>query len=306
MDVYVGLNAYRSNRDLYVIEVAENEFRNRDDYKNWQMRQLNALALSDEYLEETLNRLQALDAYWQGLDVPELREMLVIAWRNTGEWHFAALNAEPDRAAQAAVTWSNVVIEEVNISIAAAERLIFLDSRLNALDQAFVAAETRQILLQDTQSMLGEWQALLAALPTEETLSSAAHWELIAAVTLAADWSTGWAATLDAQPTLGAHPAVYMDWLEQVDALITAELAVLPTQIESLQTDHAKVSAEYELAAVESRTLSAGMEVAQIKEQTPAIIHLRPVGTLMLVGGLLGLLVWMIIGLYQIARRTER
>ena len=112
VDIYVGLNAYRSHRDLYVMEVAENDFRNRDDYKNWQMDQLDALALSDEYLEETLSRLQVQDAYWQNLDVSDLREMLAIAWRNTGEWHFTALADEADLSAQAAVTWSDVVIKK--------------------------------------------------------------------------------------------------------------------------------------------------------------------------------------------------
>ena len=60
-DVYVGLNAYRATRDLYIAEVAGEQFRNLDDYKNWQMGQLNSLALSDEFLSETLIQLQGID-----------------------------------------------------------------------------------------------------------------------------------------------------------------------------------------------------------------------------------------------------
>jgi len=306
VDVYVGLNAYKSNRDLYVMEVAENEFRNRDDYKNWQMRQLDALALSDEYLAETLTRLQAQDAFWQEMDVPSLREMLTIDWRNTGEWHFAALNGEPNLSAQAAVTWSEVVIEKANFSIAAAERLILLDSRLNALDQALVAAEIRQALLQDMQSVIGNWQAVLLDLPADEPLTTRDHLNLLASVGMIADWTPEWVAILEDQPTLGALPAEYQFWLDRVDAMITSELNSIPSQLSTLQTEQSQVSTDYKLAASNSRALSAGMEVSQIKDQSPEIIHLRPVGTLLLVGGLLGLLIWAVTWLYQITRKTER
>lgn len=305
-DVYVGLNAYKSNRDLYVMEVAENDFRNRDDYKNWQMNQLDALAMSDEYLQETLNRLQTQDSYWQNLDVPALRGMLAVAWRNTGEWHFTALNAKAQHSAQAATTWSDVVIEKANISIAAAERLILLDSQRNALDQTLVGAKARQILLQNTQFVLDDWQTVLTGMPADEPLSPSDHWGLVAVVSVAADWTPGWVAILDEQPPFGALPTVYLDWLAPVNALIEAELAVLPTQIKNLQAEYDQVSTDYELAAVESRALSSGMEVAQIKEQPTEIVHLRPAGTLMLVGGFLGLLVFILVWLYQITRRTEQ
>ena len=94
-DIYVGLNAYRTTRDLYISEVAEAQFRNQDDYKNWQMGQLNSLAHSDEFLTETLFRLRETDQDWQEVDLSELRAMLAIAWRNTGDWHFSAQANKP-------------------------------------------------------------------------------------------------------------------------------------------------------------------------------------------------------------------
>jgi hypothetical protein len=306
VDVYVGLNAYRSNRDLYVMEVAENEFRNRDDYKNWQMNQLDALAFSDAYLEETLNRLQAQDSYWQSLDMLALRDLLDLAWRNTGEWHFMAVTDTTDHSAQAAVAWSEVVIEKANTSIAAAESMIPLDSRLNALDQALVAAKTRQKLLEDTISIILEWNISLVDSPSDKPLPPQDHWSLLSTVAVAADWTPGWVVLLETAPPLGAFPVDYDTWLEQVNALTTAELALLPAQIKSFETEYDQVVSEYDLAAMESRALSAGLEVSQIKEQSPEIVHLRPVGALMLIGGILGLLTWMVVWLYQITRRTER
>ena len=181
-----------------------------------------------------------------------------------------------------------------------------MGSQLNALDQALVAAEARQISLRDTQEILLDGIALLAANPKDEALTAWDHWALLSPVGVVAGWNPGWVALLEAAPTQTSLPADYQAWLAQAEALIRAELALLPSQIESLQAEQAQVSADYEAAADESRALSAGLEIAQIKEQPPEIVHLRPVGTLMLVGGLLGLLAWMTVWLYQITRKTER
>jgi hypothetical protein len=240
------------------------------------------------------------------MDVAALRGMLTIDWRNTGEWHFAALNDDARLSAQAAATWSKVVIEKANFSIDAAERLVFLDSQINALDQALVAAEMRQTMLQNAQAVLDDWQAIMLDLPADELVTTQDHWNLLTSVGVIADWTPGWAAILEVQPSLGALPADYRLWLDQVQPMLAIELEIIPTQIENLQTEHSQVSADYELAATESRALSAGMEVAQIKEQLPEIVRPRPTGTLLLVGGLLGLLIWALAWLHQITRKTEQ
>jgi len=165
-DIYVGLNAYRATRDLYIAEVSEQQFRNLDDYKNWQMGQLNALSLSDAFLVETLNRLQSEDNYWQEVDLPELRAMLAIGWRNTGDWHFSARTEGSTQAVQAVSIWSQVVIEEVALAVEAARQMVLIDSGLQAVSTALVELETRQILLQETQSSLNEWQLYLEMEPT--------------------------------------------------------------------------------------------------------------------------------------------
>jgi hypothetical protein len=303
-DIYVGLNAYRATRDLYIEEVAQEQFRNLDDYKNWQMGQLNSLALSDEFLTETLIRLQSTDHSWQEVDLPELRAMLKIAWRNTGDWHFSAQADEPAQALQAVLAWSQMVVEEVDLAVEAARQMVVIDSRMQAVSDELVGLETRQVLLRETQTALDEWQVLFEVGPTDQPLSPLEHWALLSRVTNSAGWNMGWLPTLESAPPLGSLAVDYLAWLLQVRALIEAELAVLPVQIEALTSEHAALAAEYNRSADDSRALSANLKVQRLKAQAPRVERLRPTGTLMLIGGGLGFLVWGIFWLAQITRRT--
>lgn len=305
MDLYVGLNANRAMRDLYIAKVAQESFENLDDFKHWQMSQFNALAMSDEYLGETLRRLQTEDATWQDMDVPALRKMLSVSWRNTGEWHFSAQAKESDISAHLVGVWSGVVLEKANESIAAARQLIIIDSELNAIDQTLVSAEYRRNLLTETQKILEEWVEILNIKTMDQPLLTSEHWSLLAQVAIVTDWNPGWITAFDAAPLIGSLPSDYLLWLNQVNALIDAELARLPSIIDTLEVEHKDLSVQYDLAADQSRALSGNLEVSQIKDEPPNVISLRPTGTLMLIGGLLGLLAWMMGWLVQITRKTK-
>ena len=84
-----------------------------------------------------------------------------------------------------------------------------------------------------------------------------------------------------------------------------AELALLPDQISTLQTQHTELALSYDQATSESRALSANLEVDQIKDEAPNTVHLRPTANLMLVGGVLGILILCLGWFVQITRRTE-
>jgi hypothetical protein len=303
-DVYVGLNAYRVTRDLYVAEVAEEQFRNLDDYKNWQMSQLNSLALSDEYLDETLIRLQEIDQSWQEIDLPELRSILVVAWRNTGDWHFSATVENPSWAIQAVSVWSEVVTEKIALAVDAARQLVVIDAELQAVSEELVALEARQVILQDTQIAVHELQKLLKQ-SSSETLPSATHWSLVSLVANAASWNIGWVSLMEDAPTYGSLSEDYLGWLEQVDAMAEAELSAIPAQISTLTSKQEILNSEYTNAADDSKALSATLDVQIINTEQPQLTHLRETGITIMIGGLLGLLIWGIGWLVQITRRTE-
>jgi hypothetical protein len=304
-DIYVGLNTHRVTRDLYIADVGVEQFRNLDDYKNWQMEQLNALAFSDAYLSETLNRLQSLDTSWREVDVSDLREMLDISWRNTGDWHFSARAITPDKASQAVIVWSRVVTDEVALAIEYAREMTEIDNRMKAISDELVDLKARQILLQETQKALGEWQSDLKTMTADPRQSPRMHWSLLSLVVNAAKYNLAWRTVLESSPPLGSLPTDYLTWLDQVLRLIETEMALIPGQIDDLNRHYENLAAEYRQNSDLSRGLSGNMEVGQIKSNSLQANPLRPTGVLVLIGGLIGFLVWMIISLAQITRRTE-
>ncbi|MFN2237709.1 MAG: hypothetical protein ACK2U1_26045 [Anaerolineales bacterium] len=304
-DVYVGLNAYRATRDLYIAEVADSQFRNLDDYKNWQMSQLNSLALSDEYLTETLFRLHDIDKFWQEIDLPELRSMLAIAWRNTGDWHFSARAENPIWATQAVSIWSEVVIEKVSLAVDAARQLVVIDSQLQAVSKELTDLENRHVLLQETQTALYEWRTFLNSNLSEQTLPPAVHWALISQVANAASWNVGWVSLMEDAPPNGSLLEDYLGWLDRVDGMIDAELSTIPAQIHVLASKKESLNTEYTKAADDSKALSANLAVQILNTEQPQLTRLRETGTMIVIGGLLGLLFWGFGWLVQVTRRTQ-
>ena len=304
-DIYVGLNAHRATRDLYLADVGLQQFRNLDDFKNWQMEQLNSLAVSDSFMTETLIRLRLADESWQEVDLPELRTMLSIAWRNTGDWHFSAQADSSGQAKQAVSVWSQVVIEEVALGVESAREMVAIDSRMQANSDELVDLESRLILLQETQTALDRWQIWLEAEPVDQPLPPLAHGSLFSLVTNAANWNMGWLTILESAPPSGSLPVDYLVWLVQVRVLLEAEMAAIPAQIEALIREYEVLTLKYAKVADGNRGLSGNMEVGQIRSEPSQITQIRPTGALVLIGSLLGFLVLGIIWLVQITRRTE-
>ena len=100
-EIYVGFEPYRWSEDENVMAYAlGTRFNFADDYKNWQMSQLDLLTGAPDVLAETLTRLQTQDAYGQSTSLEDLQYSLHASWRNTGVWRLVASHEQPERAAQ--------------------------------------------------------------------------------------------------------------------------------------------------------------------------------------------------------------
>ena len=184
--------------------------------------------------------------------------------------------------------------------------MVVVDSQLNAVSQAQVSADMRQMVLVETQLILSDWEIAVNENSADQEVTPLAHWNIVAQVATVAGWNSGWTAVLESTPLLGSLSADYDNWLQQVNALIEAELALLPSEQAALEMEHAHLAAEYKSAADQSHALSANLEVAQIKAEPPKIVQLRSTGTLILVGGILGILAYLLGWFVQISRKTEQ
>ena len=164
LELSVGLNPYRVSDDDYISEFAGVPFRNADDYKYWQMLQLNALVLSDDYLDETLERLREIDEHWQEVSVEELRKIFQVYWRNAGTWRIAAEVSKTQLAEQAVETWRDVILEKTEASIASAQEIFLLELQIQAIRDSLLKVRIRSDLLLEVEETLVKFHKELRVL----------------------------------------------------------------------------------------------------------------------------------------------
>jgi hypothetical protein len=110
---------------------------------------------------------------------------------------------------------------------------------------------------------------------------------------------------MESAPSYGSFPSDYSNWLNHVKFQLSAELTIIPEQIEKLSRDYDELVDDYSMSAEASRGLSGNMEVKKIKSEPVHISRIRPQGTLMVVGGIVGFLVLGITWIIKITRKTS-
>jgi hypothetical protein len=108
-------------------------------------------------------------------------------------------------------------------------------------------------------------------------------------------------AVLSEQPSPDAPLNEYTDWVIQALPIIDDELAYLDQRIDTLVQQQAELAKQYSLESDESRGLSPNIEIEGIKNTEPEIV--RPTSNFLLIGGVIGLLIW---GLMQLVIITNR
>ncbi|MBC8507442.1 MAG: hypothetical protein ISR58_01465 [Anaerolineales bacterium] len=305
LDLYVGINAYRGPRDRYIVQIVQDELRKLDDYKNWQMEQINGLSLTDEFLSDTLTRLQSTDKSWNDVTVEDIFYQLRGSWRNAGRWHLAADAAQPELAIQAVDTWAEVIDERMNIGINSAREMVALDASLVATADELTYQLVRYQTLMQIKAELEEAKRELEDASLDDPMGSYDHWRLLSQTTQAADWNLGWSELLEDYPIPDESPAEYLAWVERATVMVESDLEILPERIEFLEEQHDTLSSQYAEAAEKSLGLSAAMDLEKSKEVSAQVEDVRPSGTLMLVGGILAVAAWLLIGLVRISQRRE-
>ena len=298
--IYIGLNPYRKFSDTYFEALANPKYSNLDNYHYWQMSQLNAAILMDNYLEATLDRLHKADPYWQTVTVAGLRAMLETEWRSSGKWSLIANHPKALFAQQAAGAWSDVVVEQVSQAVEAARDTFRVDQQLQSNEDAILQATLRQRELSAVQKDLQEWRKFVQDSPPAGAVEPAQRWQLLATITRLADFSPVWLNVLSTQPEADAETQAYLDWIDQTLPLLETEAETMHQRILFLNQEQIELAAQYSKASRQSLSFSPNIEI-QRKEDLAAL-KMRPSATLILVGGVVGLLIWLLTQLFIITR----
>lgn len=301
--VFVALNPYRAYSDARFLALAKPRYSNIDNYHYWQMYQLETAIYRDPLIQTTLEHLRALDPYWGNVDATQLRQMLDAEWRTAGRWRLIARYSDRDHAIQAVQVWSEQSALQVKEAVSSARKAFMIDQQLLVAAQELQDARLREQSLMQAQQALRDWRTKAASLPQDHPLPPELRWRVYALTTAYAQENPAWQALLERQPAFDAPAQDYIQWVELALGQYQAELEILPGQISWLETQYEQLKQQYQTEAENSLGLSPNLEVEELGELQEQLV--RPASTLALVGGLIGLLVWLFIEALRV-RSKER
>jgi hypothetical protein len=293
VELYVGLDPYRWAKDQNVIRFTGGvAFNYPDDYKNWQMANLNVIILTDDVKREVLRRLRERDSYWSDVNRGQLSEMMDVYWRNVGKWRLVINNPQSQYAVEAVDTWQQVAIELIQTSIYHARNTMLLDIQLQSIATQQTQIETKLAAQQETLQQLQQWQSQLSQIPAGQTVSDDQRSQLQAVVAVEAGGTPGWTHLLNNFPPSGSSPAAFQKWITDALALVEEEILQSQHNLTRLEAEWNQTQESYIQASQGSRGVSPTLQVEKLTETIPPPVRIRPTSTLALIGGLLGLVIW--------------
>lgn len=298
--IHVGLNAYRFADDAYAESLAGQPFRLVDDYKNWQMEQLNDLIFTDDFIQDTVDHLQEKDPYWEAISPEEFRRMASVTWRNVGEWNLIIKTIDSKRAAEAVLAWEETILDRINQAIEHSNQVVSLDMEMKQLVDNRQKLELRLERLTYVSEKLSFLVEVLGKKPEASIVTSLERSNLLLAVAQASDWQPAWDKLLDGAPPIGSTVGETLSWIESVIAFVEEERKLIPQQISLMDEAFSSLRVHYDEEVSRSLGLSSTLLVEGDEETEVSLDKIRPKGILILVGGIFGLLTWILWGFRSI------
>jgi hypothetical protein len=297
--IYLALNPYRRYSDAMFEALANPRYSNLDNYQYWQMSQLESAVFMDRFLQPTLDALRQQDPYWESVSIEDLRSMLDSEWRTTGTWSLIANHAESERARQAASAWSAIAIEEIGAAVDASRRTFMVDQELQAGETELLRVSLRRDDLESTREWLLDWQKTAEKLAPSSQLEPADRWNLVSTISFPAEFTPAWMALLQDQPTEDSPLADYQDWVNLALTVIQNELLSLHDRSLTLDQSQTEAASQFAIESKESLSFSPNIEIE--RKEDLEVRTVRPTSTFILIGGTLGLLVWLLFELVRLS-----
>ncbi|MCK4726815.1 MAG: hypothetical protein KAT29_13475, partial [Anaerolineales bacterium] len=174
---------YQAEASVYVAFNADAFFRNPDDYKNWELGQLNALIHSDEVLSETLIRLKSKSSDWEYVSIDDIRQSLGTYWRNAGKWRLVAEYPDEDMALLLADTWRDVIVDTVAYATDNASEMLKISTAIEVNKTAEEQINLRVIKLQSVLDALSTWSESQLVEEMDEPIETLDRWHLLGILT---------------------------------------------------------------------------------------------------------------------------
>ncbi len=151
---------------------------------------------------------------------------------------------------------------------------------------------------------LQEWTQEAQKSASNQPLNLDERWYIESLAAGAADFSPGWLALLDGLPSETAPASAYTDWITQILEFIEREALVLEGETAALEEQQSLLEDQYQLVFEQSKAISPNLVVEELKHLPTK--RLQPSQVLALIGGIIGLLVYLLVRLVKITRAVDK
>ena len=283
---------YQAQVELYVAINADTEFTNPDDYKNWQMGQLDAFIMSENVIQGLLSQLQDLDADWDGYTVQDLRPMLSVRWRNAGKWRLVVTANESEKASMLAQVWHDVVLEQVSEAIVHAGRFGQVDRELDAVTYELLLTREHTLGLNQANDALSSWRDDMLQSQSTTPLDQVERWHLQSLAARLSFPDRTLQDILADMPPPDAGVQDYPVWVEQVLGSLEENLGLQQEWERELLARQEQLSQLWAEEEVMAHGLSAYLHIEPLTGAGVTVQAARTPAIAALVGGFLGMIGW--------------
>ncbi|MCJ7715180.1 MAG: hypothetical protein MUO54_01500 [Anaerolineales bacterium] len=303
-DLYIGIDITRVYDVSSVATYTIAEPFNVDDYKNWQLSQVNSIAISERIANLTLEKLQILDPYWEDLSVTEFQEMQDLYWYDVGTWRLQYQSPETDHALQAVQTWREIIQQDLSRLIRESEDVLEFEGSMRALNTTISQLETRMVELEILVEQITAIQEELKNAGSLQVMDDSTREEIWLSIAGATVEGVLWEQILDEFPERDQPNQEFILWMDQVLAAAESDreryLAIMQEHI----SEHEMLTEDYIREIREAEGLSASLFIGEELPQ-PKIVKTYPDTQIAFLGSFVGLLIYVIVWVMYSERQRE-
>jgi hypothetical protein len=294
---------YRASAQLYVAFNGDVIVTTPDDYKNWQMRQLETFLVSEPVIAELR---EVLRTNVTGIDdniLQLLPRQLSIGWQNAGKWTLIAEDSRPEIAEAVAGAWVATALQQISTAQPHAEAVLQLERNLRIITNQRYIVRQRQAILAETRLALEVWQVRLDNAAEAAPLGELEHWRLLTLVSQAVGNDPAGNELIASAPDADAPLQDFAAWVAR--ALVSMEQMngaadALVTQLAEQESDlYAQWLAEEQAA----RGITTFLYVEPLAGGQVTLQQTRTAGMAAVVGGFCGLIAYLLFRLAWVSLR---
>ena len=292
---FVVPTQYKSSRQLVVTVDFDQDVRNLDDYKNAQIRQLEAQVMSDEIIGRMLEDAGEPNSNLNSIN--SAREKLNVVWMDVGIW---TLTVETDDSVQArkwVESWENSIFAQINSlqkkSDKVEELKLELDDTRISIREALGRERRIKASIIKLKTILDDIKNLDEGVldPTIIAVMNNLGNEINARELISSEISP-----LVSESSIEQG----IQWLIDGKGLLQLEKEMVGRELTILKGQRSKTTTKILELRRSMGGISSGLHIERYESEGTIVKPIRPTGLFIIFTGILGLAVWLVYALVKI------